>query len=97
MYKVGPILTLNHGMGMASLSIALHEVVKLLHYARASGIFYFSFETGIHRPRAKGKQVDGSFNGDESGPKWTVQSGRSKLWTPEGCKWMVHPKLDDHL
>ena len=37
MYKVGPILTLNHGMGMASLSIALHEVVKLLHYARASG------------------------------------------------------------
>jgi len=39
MYKVGPILTLNHGMGMASLSIALHEVVKLLHYARASGIF----------------------------------------------------------
>ena len=41
MYKVGPILTLNHGMGMASLSIALHEVVKLLHYARASGINSF--------------------------------------------------------
>ena len=41
MYKVGPILTLNHGMGMASLSIALHEVVKLLHYARASGISNF--------------------------------------------------------
>ena len=41
MYKVGPILTLNHGMGMASLSIALHEVVKLLHYAQASGNFHF--------------------------------------------------------
>ena len=37
MYKVGPILALNHGMGMPSLSIALHEVVKLLFYAGASG------------------------------------------------------------
>ena len=37
MYKIGPILTLNHGMGMPSLSIALHEVVKLLFYAGASG------------------------------------------------------------
>ena len=36
MYKIGPILTLNHGMGMPSLSIALHEVVKLLFYAGAS-------------------------------------------------------------
>ena len=37
MYKIGPILTLNHGMGMPSLSIALHEIVKLLFYAGASG------------------------------------------------------------
>ena len=50
MYKVGPILTLNHGMGMASLSIALHEVVKLLHYARASG------KTLKTRPRFQGPE-----------------------------------------
>ena len=35
MYKVGPILTLNHGMGFGSLAIALHEVAKLLRYAEA--------------------------------------------------------------
>lgn len=36
MFKVGPILTLNHGMGFGSLSIALHEVAKLLRYAGAT-------------------------------------------------------------
>lgn len=42
MYKVGPILTLNHGMGMASLSIAMHEIVKLLYYAKATGTLKIS-------------------------------------------------------
>lgn len=32
-YIVGPVLCLSHGIGMASLSIILHEVYKLLHYA----------------------------------------------------------------
>lgn len=32
-YKVGKILCVSHGMGMPSLSIALNEVYKLLHYA----------------------------------------------------------------
>ena len=36
--QVGPILTLNHGMGFGCLSIALHEVVKLLHYAEATDV-----------------------------------------------------------
>jgi len=40
MYKVGPVLTLNHGMGFGSLNIALHEVAKLLRYA---GAIDFSF------------------------------------------------------
>jgi len=35
MYKVGPILSVNHGMGVPSLSILLHEVAKLLYYAGA--------------------------------------------------------------
>jgi len=33
MYKVGPILSLSHGMGMPSASILLHEVIKLMHHA----------------------------------------------------------------
>lgn len=36
MFKVGPILTLNHGMGFGSLAIALHETAKLLRYAGAT-------------------------------------------------------------
>lgn len=35
MYKVGPVLMVNHGMGIPSTSILLHEVAKLLSHARA--------------------------------------------------------------
>ncbi|GAU88742.1 hypothetical protein RvY_01380 [Ramazzottius varieornatus] len=35
MYKAGPVLTVSHGMGNPSLSIMMHEILKLLHYARA--------------------------------------------------------------
>ncbi|KAM3958409.1 uridine phosphorylase 1 [Aphomia sociella] len=35
MYKVGPILAFNHGIGIPSMSIALQEAIKLLHYAKA--------------------------------------------------------------
>ncbi|XP_071941455.1 uridine phosphorylase 1-like [Antedon mediterranea] len=38
MYKVGPVLAVNHGIGMPSLSILLHEVMKLLHYAKCSDV-----------------------------------------------------------
>ena len=35
MYKVGPVLMVNHGMGIPSTSILLHEVSKLLAHAEA--------------------------------------------------------------
>jgi uridine phosphorylase len=35
MYKVGPVLLCNHGMGIPSTSIMLHEITKLLHHAGA--------------------------------------------------------------
>ncbi|XP_072020905.1 uridine phosphorylase 1-like isoform X2 [Amphiura filiformis] len=34
MYKVGPVLSISHGVGMPSISVLLHEVIKLLFYAR---------------------------------------------------------------
>ena len=34
-FKVGPVLTVNHGMGAPSTSILMHELFKLLHYAKA--------------------------------------------------------------
>jgi len=45
MYKIGPILTLNHGMGFGSLSIALHEVAKLLQYAGATDFCFVRMGT----------------------------------------------------
>ncbi|XP_026476382.1 uridine phosphorylase 2-like [Ctenocephalides felis] len=45
MYKVGPVLCVNHGMGVPSLSILLNEVMKLLHYAGAKDPIMFRIGT----------------------------------------------------
>lgn len=44
-YKVGPVLIANHGMGVPSLSILLHEVTKLLEYAGADKVTYIRMGT----------------------------------------------------
>ncbi|VDN99582.1 unnamed protein product [Rodentolepis nana] len=38
MYKVGPIISVSHGMGVPSISICLHEMAKLLHHAGATDV-----------------------------------------------------------
>lgn len=38
MYKVGPVLCVSHGMGIPSISILLHELIKLLHYSECQNI-----------------------------------------------------------
>ncbi|XP_042551011.1 uridine phosphorylase 1 isoform X2 [Dipodomys spectabilis] len=38
MYKVGPVLSVSHGMGIPSISIMLHELIKLLYHARCSNV-----------------------------------------------------------
>eukprot|EP00050_Salpingoeca_kvevrii_P008072 m.300475 g.300475 ORF g.300475 m.300475 type:complete len:337 (-) comp14469_c0_seq1:91-1101(-) len=35
LFKAGPMLSVSHGMGVPSMSIMLHEIAKLLHYAKA--------------------------------------------------------------
>ncbi len=35
MYKIGPVLSVSHGMGVPSLTIMLHEIIKLLAHAGA--------------------------------------------------------------
>ncbi|XP_065581072.1 uridine phosphorylase 2-like [Artemia franciscana] len=32
MFKVGPILSVNHGMGVPSIGILLHEIIKLMYH-----------------------------------------------------------------
>lgn len=34
MYKVGPVLSVSHGMGIPSINILLHELIKLMYYAK---------------------------------------------------------------
>ncbi|XP_021374012.1 uridine phosphorylase 2-like [Mizuhopecten yessoensis] len=36
LYKVGPVISVSHGMGIPSLSILMHEILKLLHHAECS-------------------------------------------------------------
>uniref|UniRef100_A0A1I7ZZX9 PNP_UDP_1 domain-containing protein n=1 Tax=Steinernema glaseri TaxID=37863 RepID=A0A1I7ZZX9_9BILA len=45
MYKTGPVLWVNHGMGTPSLSIMLIEVIKLLNYSGASDVIFVRIGT----------------------------------------------------
>ncbi|XP_060633272.2 uridine phosphorylase 2 isoform X2 [Anolis sagrei] len=38
MFKVGPVLSISHGMGVPSISIMLHELIKLLHHAKCCDV-----------------------------------------------------------
>lgn len=52
MFKVGPIISVSHQMGMPSFSILLHEVTKLLNRAGAKDVVYFRIGTsgGVGSP-----------------------------------------------
>merc|ERR1719402_349901 len=45
MFKVGPVLSISHGMGVPSLSILLHEVFKLLWHAQVEDAIFFRIGT----------------------------------------------------
>ncbi|KRY39507.1 Uridine phosphorylase 1 [Trichinella spiralis] len=45
MYKVGPVLCVNHGMGHGSISTMLHEVLKLLRMANCKDTIFFRIGT----------------------------------------------------
>lgn len=45
LYKVGPVLSVSHGMGSPSLAIIFHEIFKLLHHAECSDVIFFRIGT----------------------------------------------------
>lgn len=45
LYKVGPVLAVNHGIGVPSLMVILHEILKLLHYSGAQDVNFFRIGT----------------------------------------------------
>ncbi|XP_018598604.1 uridine phosphorylase 2 isoform X2 [Scleropages formosus] len=67
MYKVGPVLSMSHGMGIPSISIMLHELIKLLYHARCRDVMLFRIGTSGGIGLAPGtvvitdKAVDSSF------------------------------------
>lgn len=44
-FKVGPILFVNHGIGCPSLSVVLNEIIKLIHYAGCEDVTFFRVGT----------------------------------------------------
>ncbi|XP_078712101.1 uridine phosphorylase 1-like [Lampetra fluviatilis] len=45
MYKVGPVLSVSHGMGVPSIGIMLHELIKLLFHAKSRNVRIFRIGT----------------------------------------------------
>lgn len=45
MYKVGPVLCFSHGMGIPSVGILLHEVIKLMYHAKCKDPIFFRLGT----------------------------------------------------
>uniref|UniRef100_A0A1B6DDL4 Nucleoside phosphorylase domain-containing protein n=1 Tax=Clastoptera arizonana TaxID=38151 RepID=A0A1B6DDL4_9HEMI len=45
MYKVGPVLCISHGMGIPSVGILLHEIIKLMYHARVRDPIFFRMGT----------------------------------------------------
>lgn len=45
MYKVGPVLCVSHGMGIPSVGILLHEVIKLMYHAKCKDPIFFRLGT----------------------------------------------------
>lgn len=45
MYKAGPVLSVSHGMGIPSIAIMLHELIKLLYHARCTNVTVFRIGT----------------------------------------------------
>jgi uridine phosphorylase len=33
-FKVGPVLSVSHGIGVTSLGVVLHEIIKLMYHAK---------------------------------------------------------------
>ncbi|KAM9307580.1 uridine phosphorylase 1 [Gastrophryne carolinensis] len=45
MYKVGPVLSISHGMGIPSISIMLHELIKLLYHSKCTDVIVIRIGT----------------------------------------------------
>lgn len=45
MYKIGPVISVSHGMGVSSCNIVLHELIKLMYHAGVKNPLFFRLGT----------------------------------------------------
>ncbi|KAL4003727.1 uridine phosphorylase [Acanthocheilonema viteae] len=66
MYKTGPVLWVNHGIGVPSISIIIVELIKLLYYAKAKDVIAIRMGTSGGVGAAAGVVVisNGGMNGE---------------------------------
>ncbi|CAG9760036.1 unnamed protein product [Ceutorhynchus assimilis] len=44
-YKVGPVISVSHGIGSSSIGVLLHEMIKLMYHAKAEDPIFFRIGT----------------------------------------------------
>ncbi|XP_062613616.1 uridine phosphorylase 1-like [Saccostrea cucullata] len=44
-HKVGPVLSVSHGIGIPSLSVVFNEIIKLIYYAKCKDVEFFRIGT----------------------------------------------------
>lgn len=44
-FKVGPVLSISHGMGVPSVGILLHEMIKLMYHAKCKDPIFIRIGT----------------------------------------------------
>lgn len=45
MYKIGPVLSVSHGLGLSSINTLLHELIKLMYHAKCKDPIFFRIGT----------------------------------------------------
>lgn len=65
MFKVGPVLTVSHGVGSSTFSVVLHELLKLVKYAGCKDPVFLRIGTcgGVGVPPGTVVVTKNAFNG----------------------------------
>ncbi|XP_022215997.2 uridine phosphorylase 1-like [Drosophila obscura] len=65
LYKVGPVICVSHGVGSSTFSVVLHELLKLVHYAKCHDPVFLRIGTcgGIGVPPGTVVVTKDAFNG----------------------------------
>ncbi|XP_046553112.1 uridine phosphorylase 1-like [Haliotis rubra] len=78
LYKAGPVLSANHGIGVPSMLVALHEILKMLHYAGSNDVTFIRIGTcgGIGVPPGSVVVSNSAVNGKMEHTYETVVLGK---------------------